>query len=413
METAPEKVLFNYLKDIIFKEDAGQPDFSALPDELKELGEGLQLLARWMAEMKMLSTKLSDGYLDTEPLDTENVLISSLKSLQATMKHITWQAQQISKGDYSQKLDFAGEFSDAFNTMTKQLAESREHLEQGRDDAVKMLDLFKRVTDKIDHYMVVVSSVENQELYQNEALLSMKKSNPILIQKLKERILAEMKRSDGILEKWETEIITQDDQSGLPMKWNFLVDVNYMPWNEQPAVTYIIENVTEERRRELEMEGLAFFDALTGLHNRRYIMQVMDQWLQEDQQFCLTFVDLDNLKYANDAFGHNEGDRYIKQTAGLLADVEGDRELARIGGDEFLLMMKNCTRQEMEYILEEKRYNLLHRGVSRGADYRKSFSYGIVDSNDFGSKSKSLMLREADKLMYEYKMLNKPKIKVD
>lgn len=413
METAPQKVLFNYLKAIITEDKADPIDISTLPEDFRELGEGLQLLARWMGEMKEMSTQLSDGCLDIEIPDSDNVLVDSLKSLQATMKHIAWQAKQISKGDYSQKIDFMGEFSEAFNDMAKQLQEKQGYLEQSRDEAIKSMELFKRVTDNIAHHMVMILSVETGELYRNKAVDRISESNPALIRKLKDRIQNQLSETDGTLKNWETEITIQDDQSGLSTKWYFLVDVNAVQWEEQPAIAFIIEDITEERRKELEMEGLAFFDALTGLHNRHYIMQVLDKWVEAKEQFCLTFIDLDNLKYANDAFGHEEGDRYIKQAAGTLSDVEGEKELARIGGDEFLLLVRNCKKNQLEHKLEEKRYNLLHRGRGESVSYRKSFSYGIVDTAEFSSANKSMMLREADKLMYEYKMLNKPKIKLD
>lgn len=413
METAPQKVLFNYLKAIITEDKADPIDISTLPEDFRELGEGMQLLARWMAEMKKMSTQLSDGCLDTEATDSENVLVDSLKSLQSSMKHIAWQAKQISKGDYSQNIDFMGEFSEAFNEMAQQLAQKQEHLEQSRSEAIKSMELFKRVTDNIAHHMVMILSVEREELYRNKAVDRIGQSNPALIRKLKDRIQNHLEETGGKMKNWETEITVQDDMSGLSTKWYFLVDVHSVQWEEQSAVAFIIEDITEERRRELEMEGLAFFDALTGLHNRHYIMQVLDKWVKDKEQFCLTFIDLDNLKYANDAFGHEEGDRYIKQAAGTLSDVEGDKELARIGGDEFLLIVKNCRKIQLEHKLEEKRYNLLHRGRGESVSYRKSFSYGIVDTAEFPSGNKSLMLREADKRMYEYKMLNKPKIKLD
>lgn len=412
METAPQKVLFNYLKAIITEDKADPIDLSTLPEDFRELGEGMQLLAGWMAEMKRMSTQLSDGCLDVDPPDSENILVSSLKSLQASMKHIAWQAKQISKGDYSQKIDFMGDFSDAFNTMAEQLAEKQGQLERSRDDAVKAMELFRRVTDNLDRNMVIVSTVEKEEIYQNKAFLAMKEANPSLIRKLRERIINQLDQTGGTLDRWETEIITQDDQSGLSTRGYFSIDVNPVQWGEDPAIAYIIEDITEDRRKELEMEGLAFYDALTGLHNRYYVMRALDKWLEEGAQFCLTFIDLDNLKYANDAFGHEEGDRYIKQAAGTLASIDGEKELARIGGDEFLLLVKNCKETELEYLLEEKRYNLLHRGMADSVSYRKSFSYGIIDTDNLENRSKSFMLREADKLMYEYKMHNKPKIKI-
>lgn len=331
METTPQKVLFNYLRNIIFEDEAEPVELSELPEEWKELGEAIRLL--------------------------------------------------------------------------------QERLEKSRGEVSQLRELFQRVADGMSRYMIAFLSQEGEELYQNRALIKARKLNSPLIRKLKERIQAELKENGGVLDKWETEIVSQDPESGLPVRWNFLIDVNPVPWDEHPATVYMIEDITKQRRKEQEREGQDLYDSLTGLHNRRYIMDVLENWAKEDWQFCLTFVNLDNLKYANNAFGYPEGDRYIKQAAGLLAEIEGDKELGRVSGDEFLLLVKNCREKVLEHKLEEKRYHLLHRGMVQSADYRKSFSYGIIDSDKFESRNKSKMLREADARVQQYRMSNKPKIK--
>lgn len=331
METTPQKVLFNYLRNIIFEDEAEPVELSELPEEWKELGEAIRLL--------------------------------------------------------------------------------QERLKNSRSEVSQLRELFQRIADDMSRYMIVFLSEEGEVLYQNRALMKARKRNSPLIRKLKERIQAEVKERGGILDKWETEIISQDPQSGLSLRWDFLVDVNAVRWDERPATIYMIEDITKQRHKEQEREGQALYDNLTGLHNRRYIMDVLESWVEENWQFCLTFVNLDNLKYANNAFGYSEGDRYIKQAAGLLAEIDGDKEIGRVSGDEFLLLVKNCRAKVLEHKLEEKRYHLLHRGMVQSADYRKSFSYGIIDSDHFESRNKSMMLREADALVHQYRINNKPKIK--
>ena len=408
-----ETRLFHYLRDIIFEEDAGSIEIEDLPDSLKELGQGLQMLSIWMKEVKQLSRELSDGNLDANLPSAENPLADSLKALHATMKHITWQAQQISKGDYSQRVDYLGAFSDAFNAMARQLADRETGLEESRDDALRATALLQKVTDRFGNYVLVIEKQGYADLYQNAAFRTMERKHPVLAGALRARLRDQMANLDGTDEIWEfyLEADAEDLQAEQTDGWWFQVETQFLSWAGQDAAVHIIEDISEERMHRRAIENLAFFDALTGLHNRSYIMRELETWLEGDFPFCLAFIDLDNLKFANDEVGHAEGDQYIRQAASLLSEDREERRLARIGGDEFLLLARDCACDELERELEKKRNFFLRQSKEEGLIYRKSFSYGVVDVDSLGERYRSSLLREADRRMYQYKLSHKPKIR--
>jgi two-component system sensor histidine kinase/response regulator len=77
---------------------------------------------------------ISRGDLDFEPPDGKMLIVQSLKNLQASLRHLTWTTQQIAKGDFSHEVDFMGDFSAAFNSMTRQLKDSFEALEKSKEE---------------------------------------------------------------------------------------------------------------------------------------------------------------------------------------------------------------------------------------------------------------------------------------
>ncbi|MFR7985548.1 MAG: diguanylate cyclase domain-containing protein [Clostridia bacterium] len=409
-----ETRLFNYLRNIIYKEDAGTIELEELPESLRELGQGLQLLSVWMKEVKQLSSALSEGKLEVPLPSADNPLAAPLKALHATMQHITWQTQQISKGDYSQRVDYLGAFSEAFNSMTRELADRETGLEESRDDALRATALLQKVTDRFGNYVVVIEQEHGIDLYQNAAFRMMEKETPRFVKALRIRLQEQMKKLDGVDEIWELYLQPSAEFSKeLPVRtdgWCFQVETQFVSWAGQDAAVHIIEDISEERMHRRAIENLAYFDALTGLYNRSYIMRELEAWLEDDFSFCLAFIDLDNLKFANDEVGHAEGDQYIRQAASLLSEGGEDRRLGRIGGDEFLLMAKDCTAPELEAELESKRKSFLQQSKEEGLIYRKSFSYGIVDADSLGERYRSALLREADRRMYQYKLAHKPKI---
>ncbi len=112
----------------------------------------------------------------------------------------------------------------------------------------------------------------------------------------------------------------------------------------------ILRNITESKLAAREIEHLAFYDTLTGLPNRRLLLdrlhQAIGSAVQRSRLCALLFLDLDNFKTLNDALGHDIGDVMLKQVAQRLKDClrEGDI-VARLGGDEFVVMLEDLSAQ--------------------------------------------------------------------
>jgi len=120
-----EEILSNYIRDVFYNTKNAALDLESLPEEFRDFGEGLQYLGDCVIETKTLAQDLSRGDLNTKLPPSNNEIAAPLKALHSSLKHLTWQAQQIAQGDYSQHVDFMGEFSESFNAMIQQLEERR------------------------------------------------------------------------------------------------------------------------------------------------------------------------------------------------------------------------------------------------------------------------------------------------
>ena len=134
----------------------------------------------------------------------------------------------------------------------------------------------------------------------------------------------------------------------------------------------------------------------------------MEMVLREEQDTTLCYLDLDGLKYVNDKYGHLEGDIYIQNFVELIkTNFRSEDTFARIGGDEFCLVLSGSIGELIERKMEE-----ILRDFQTGdyAEYQCSFSYGVV--NIEGSEnhmSYDEILQKADEIMYECKRRNKKK----
>jgi diguanylate cyclase (GGDEF)-like protein/PAS domain S-box-containing protein len=100
------------------------------------------------------------------------------------------------------------------------------------------------------------------------------------------------------------------------------------------------QDITEQQRHEKRLRDWSMRDALTGCYNRRFLAEQLDEDGADRVWSCIV-IDLDRFKYINDTFGHQRGDEVLVGMARFLASHLGDNDcLVRMGGDEFLILMR-------------------------------------------------------------------------
>ena len=172
-------------------------------------------------------------------------------------------------------------------------------------------------------------------------------------------------------------------------------------------------DVTDLRRANEEIEHLAFYDPLTGLPNRRLLLDRLGQAPVLSQRSgkvgALLFLDLDHFKDLNDTLGHEVGDELLQEVAQrLLANVRVADTVARLGGDEFVVMLSELSTSTQEAAAMAQRIGeKILRGLSepyllRGHTHQGAASIGATL---FGASAQSAseLLRQADIAMYQVK----------
>lgn len=152
-------------------------------------------------------------------------------------------------------------------------------------------------------------------------------------------------------------------------------------------------------------EEQAFTDMLTGLRNRRALDHVLDRLMQSEQDFALLHLDLDFFKQVNDTLGHAAGDHVLQEVARRLRDaVRADDLIARVGGDEFVILLLGMTERAPVGDLAERMIARLEEAVPyRAQDCRISGSIGITLSCAYDSPEPLRMMADADLALYAAK----------
>ncbi len=394
-------LLQDYLNHAVDDPEHAFLDLQKLPGEWQTFGAGLVHLTQCVAETAALARAISKGHLSTALPPPNNEMAAPLKALHASLKHLTWQTQQIVKGDYRQRVDFMGEFSEAFNTMTAQLerrhAALLEEIETGRRKT-KALEqsnsLFEIIAGKISQWVIVADGATCDWLYANQQAADAL-YNPAYAPKLHLWMKQQIKALAGGGQPYATELELHQGEAGVQY---FSVEIHPLFWYEHGAHVFMLTDISAEKERLCLLQNAAYMDMPTRLFNRNYAMQVLNEWLDEGRSFILCFADMDNLKYVNDCFGHCEGDRYILAVAQQLTNFSAEIVLCRVGGDEFLILAQGWSSDEAQERMEALRFRLMAHN-----DYDRSISYGIIEVGADNLLSVQDLLNIADEKMYDYK----------
>ncbi len=179
------------------------------------------------------------------------------------------------------------------------------------------------------------------------------------------------------------------------------------PSGETEGVVLSLRDVTRQRRFEDELERKALFDRLTGLPNRTLFFDRLEQAsaraARDGKRFAILFIDLDRFKAVNDSLGHAAGDRVLKRVAERIQGCFREEDtVARIGGDEFTVLLEGFESQEGLQVVVDRLVESLeppHR--IHGEEFRIPASVGVVLGD--GEEDPDHLVRRADRAMYRVK----------
>ena len=170
-------------------------------------------------------------------------------------------------------------------------------------------------------------------------------------------------------------------------------------------------DITERKKREETIQYLSRHDTLTGLYNRMYFEEsLIEIDIPDNLPLSVIFADINGLKMTNDIFGHIAGDELIKKSAEIL--VQSCREddiIARVGGDEFIILLPKTNRENAEKVVSRiktrfstARVEAIKCSISLGSDTKVSLEQSLEEIRS-----------NAENAMYKDKVMNRRTINKD
>lgn len=159
------------------------------------------------------------------------------------------------------------------------------------------------------------------------------------------------------------------------------------------SIQFFVTNSLDRKKQQAYLEKLSYRDMLTGLYNRNRYIERLEAYKQvQDQQIGAIYIDLNGLKKVNDEQGHRAGDELIVRAAGTLAGIFAE-DAYRVGGDEFVVILLDVSREEFARKTEQLRRQMQENSVDA--------SIGVV----WQASTENLedLLRRADENMYREK----------
>jgi len=178
-------------------------------------------------------------------------------------------------------------------------------------------------------------------------------------------------------------------------------------WEGSPARVVLLRDITERRRVEYELAFVSHHDQLTGLANRALLTDRLQNTLararRHDTPFSVLLLDLDRFQLINDTIGHGGGDALLKEAAArLFGAVRASDTVARIGGDEFVVVAEDCPDDDGARTLALKVIDKLTEPFMIG-DQRFTISASVGIAFSRADDNPESLLRRADSAMFRAK----------
>ncbi|WP_373073483.1 EAL domain-containing protein [Sulfurimonas sp.] len=294
------------------------------------------------------------------------------------------------------------------------------NLEKEVKKRTKDIEIFEKIFNNSKEGMVITDSEEkilnvnkafseitgyskDEALGETPRVLQSKKHNKEFYEKMWDDI-----ESKNI---WQGEIVNKR-KNGKEVNEHLTI----MKLKDENSHNYVsvFSDITLDKQNQEKLKYLATHDSLTGLFSRSEILNKIEKAIneskKEDKTFALVFIDLDNFKEINDSMGHSLGDKLLVNVAKRIKSIKNESDfVARIGGDEFVILLAPSTNQIHTNIFIDKLHNIfIEPFVIDNKELYTTVSAGIVYYEKDDSSALSL-LRKADLAMYSAKDKGKNK----
>lgn len=329
-------------------------------------------------------------------LDIPNVVIPyDVTRLEVILENIVCKWRQKNKDTCQDKIQAlqaqSAEYATIFDLLSKMASFSNKH-----DTYAKLKDIYTMVFGARNYQFWSYSNQYKEIPGEVAELFAHKHKNYLLI-KEENRFLIKIEFNDELFGIVDVSNFLFPEY--LEKYLNFAIDIVKICG----LVLYNMNQYDQLIETGKEIKYLSFHDTLTGLFNRTYLNETMS-FEKLKEPISVFMFDIDGLKYVNDNFGHNEGDTLILSAGKVLSKCFRETDtVARIGGDEFLVIIQDCDElmaKEMKRRLQEA---IKTHNMSINMDHLKlsiSSGYALSDETD---KNLEGIIQRADKLMYKEK----------
>jgi len=244
-------------------------------------------------------------------------------------------------------------------------------------------DIFKLfVKDKNGHNLEIIS-VSDSESDRTEVILS---------SLLKEK--GEINNQEAVLKPRNQEF--------------FPIEFSATKIEENQGQVIIFRDISERKDTERRLKKYASTDLLTEVLNRRagleYLNEEMNFAESNNYSLAIIFIDVNDLKLVNDNFGHQKGDKLLKQVSDILQQsLRRNDKVVRLGGDEFLLILPQSSKTAAEKIWRRIQKEFKKVSAENENDYTISVSHGTAEYSPDYQKSLDELINKADEQMYKEK----------
>ena len=286
--------------------------------------------------------------------------------------------------------------------LADQVNQEKRARERAQASAIESLRKFEEIYNNSSEGMFRLS-VRGQFVSANQAFLSMLKADSLA------ELEAKFADFDQLLDDDQGALVDLIQQGQLKKDWlvNCVNDgqiwaaVNLRmvedPIDRERIIEGSMIDISDRKASETKLSYLANYDQLTGLINRNAFQErlrrLIDSAHRHEHEHSLLYIDLDRFKLVNDTCGHHAGDALLKQLALIFTHKVRQRDAtARIGGDEFVILLENCDISEAVKVGEDiKRELNKFRFNWHGKQFDVGASIGIVSINQYSESVVSLM----------------------